>query len=198
MAVVSLGRHCQAAHQIDRLIGPGRPAQFFDWLITPHGGLIALLEGGFSGFLTPANLRVDAEHLGHHVVVDTAFGVELFHEFPVGETVAGRLSAVQAKYAALARRFLALPGPGCLFVRQVEPRDMRADHAQAIMDALGRHFASGFRLLMVSEALPEPGWEVAGVKMTQVAQDEPYRWQGCDAAWDAVFGTLEYPHLRSG
>ncbi|MBB5687120.1 DUF1796 family putative cysteine peptidase [Sphingobium boeckii] len=187
---ISLGRHCQAAHQIDRVTGPGRPAQFFDWLITPHEGLIALLKGGFGGFLAPHNLRSQGEHEGFHAVTDAAFGVEMLHDFPFDARIDVRLAGVQAKYAHLAQRFLTLPGGReCVFMRQVEAFD--PIQAGAIFAVLGQWFKPGFRLAILADSEIADQPVMPDIRVVHVPQPAPYVWKGSDPAWDKAFKALE-------
>lgn len=189
--LISLGRHCQAAHQIGRVAGPLRQSHFFDWLITPHHGLLALLANRFNGFLAPANLRVDGEHDGFHRVTDSAFGVEMLHDFPITQSVESRILVAQTKYAHLAQRFLALPGgEDCIFIRHVEPEELRQDNIRGLYAALGALLNPGFRLVIISEITRPAAWTIPGITILPVVQPEPYVWTGSDTSWDLVFDKL--------
>lgn len=186
--LISLGHDCQTASQIDRVTGAGRPAQFFDWLVTPHDGLIALLRDDFQGFLSPGNISDRGEHDGFHFVVDSKFGVDLIHEFPIAQSIESKLAAVQAKFAYLADRFRALASqPDLVFVRQVAPALLQEDHARSLHETLAKRFDRGFRLLLVSDVLIAPRWSIPGVTAWCVRQPEPYVWTGSDAAWNDAF-----------
>src|ERR1700722_19451349 len=117
---VSLGHHCQAAYQIRRVSAPRARAQFFDWLVTPHDGLIALLQNRFCGFLTKENLLTRGAYGRNHDVVDVLFRIRLLHDFPLSVSLADGLGAVQRKYRVLADRFLDLPHRDLIFIRYVE------------------------------------------------------------------------------
>lgn len=189
--LVSLGYHCQAAHQIQRLDRAPTPAQFFDWLITPHDALIRMLAGRFSGFLGKHNLTIDGEADGHHIVTDRAFGVEIRHDFPSSASIADSLGSVQSKYTMLANRFFDLARrPGLIFVRQVAPEDFREDHARELQQALGSLFGDRFRLVFVSDVRSVPQWQIPSVLVRSVAQPQPYMWQGSNGAWDDLFREL--------
>lgn len=189
--LVSLGYHCQAAHQIQRVDPTGMTAQIFDWLITPHDALIRLLAGRFSGFLGKPNLTIDGEADGHHIVTDRAFGVEMRHDFPSSASIADSLGSVQSKYTMLANRFFDLGRrPGLIFVRHVRPEDLREDHARELQQVLGSLFGKKFRLVFVSDVPKVPDWSMPAVLVRQIAQPEPYVWQGSNAAWDALFREL--------
>jgi hypothetical protein len=189
--LISLGRDCQAASQIDRVTGAGRPSQFFDWLVTPHDGLISLLGDDFQGFLSPGNISDRGEHDGFHYAVDSKFGIELIHEFPISQSIESKLPSVRAKFAHLADRFRALADQSDLvFVRQVEPVFFREDHARLLYEALSNRFDRSFRLLFVSDVFTAPNWSIPGVTAWCVRQPKPYVWTGSNAAWDDAFRAL--------
>lgn len=170
--IVSLGRHCQAAHQIRRIAETAWQPQFFDWLITPHDGLIGLLENRFGGFLESGNIAIDGVHGEFQRVIDRRYGVEVLHDFPIGEDVTERLPLVRAKFAHLARRFVALEDPA--FVRQVEVVDPMEE--ATLKTTLSGIFATRSTLTMIADS--------------EVPQVGPYVWSGDDEAWAAVLGSM--------
>jgi hypothetical protein len=194
---VSLGSHCQAAYQIRRVSVPRAKAQFFDWLVTPHDGLIALLQNRFGEFLTKENLLVRGAHGRYHDVVDVLFGIKLLHDFPRSVSLADGLSAVQQKYRVLAGRFLALPHKDLIFIRHVEAEHCCRSEAEELHAVLATHFGRDCRLIIASDQLPSEPWHIQGVKAFQLAQPKPYIWRGLDAAWDALFSGALDPKCAS-
>lgn len=184
---VSLGHHCQAAYQIRRVSVPRARAQFFDWLVTPHDGLIALLQNRFCGFLTKENLLARGAHGRYHDVVDVLFRIRLLHDFPLSASLADGLGAVQRKYKVLADRFLALPHRDLIFIRYVQAEHCCQSEAEELHAVLVAQFGRACRLIMASEQPPGERWHVQGVKAFQLAQPKPYIWSGLNAAWDALF-----------
>ncbi|CAN5182930.1 hypothetical protein BH09PSE3_BH09PSE3_22950 [soil metagenome] len=105
-------------------------------------------------------------------MIDRRYGIEVLHDFPVDEDVGLRLGMVQAKFAHLARRFLALDDVD--FVRQVE--GVEPVEEQELRTGLSRIFGDRFRLTMVADsAVPQAG---------------NYIWSGDDGCWDAVLGSI--------
>lgn len=184
---VSLGHHCQAAYQIRRVSVPRARAQFFDWLVTPHDGLIALLQNRFCGFLTKENLLARGARGRFHNVVDVRFGIGLLHEFPLSISLTDGLGAAQRKYRALADRFLALPRGDLIFIRYVEAEHCCRSEAEELYAVLAAQFGRDCRLIIASDQLPGERWHIQGVEAFQLAQPTPYIWSGLDAAWDALF-----------
>lgn len=184
---VSLGHHCQAAYQIRRVSVPRARAQFFDWLVTPHDGLIALLQNRFCGFLIKENLLTRGARGKYHDVTDVRFRTRLLHDFPLSVSLDDGLGAVQRKYRVLADRFLALPRRELIFIRYVEPEHCCQSEAQELHTVLAAQFGRDCRLVIASDQSPGERWHVQGVKAFQLAQPEPYIWSGLNAAWDALF-----------
>ena len=184
---VSLGHHCQAAYQIRRVSVPRARAQFFDWLVTPHDGLIALLQNNFCGFLTKENLLARGARGRYHDVIDVLFRIRLLHDFPLSVSLADGLCAVQRKYRVLADRFLALPRRDLIFIRYVEAEHCCQSEAEELHAVLAAQFGQDCRLIIASDQPPGERWHIRGVKAFQLAQPKPYIWRGLNAAWDALF-----------
>lgn len=194
---VSLGHHCQAAYQIRRVSVPRARAQFFDWLVTPHDGLISLLQNRFCGFLAKENILTRGARGKYHKVVDTLFRIQLLHDFPRSVSLADGLGAVQRKYKVLANRFLALPHKDLIFIRYVEAERCCQSEAEELHAVLAAQFGGDCRLIIATDRLPSKRWRLQGVKTFQLEQPEPYIWSGLNAAWDALFSAALGAYERS-
>ena len=182
---VSLGRGCQPAYQIRRVLGISR-AQVFDWILTLDAGLAALIESNLEGFFARDRLGPDPEGR----IIDLPTGTKFFHEFPVGCDFYAKHAEHAGRYAMLAERWLGLlrsRGP-VLFVRQhgwdPDPRATAARLRQAIgMRAPRLRFAI---LYLTGDPADEAPWGLNGVINRHLPQPEPYDWRGDDVAWERL------------
>lgn len=183
--VVSLGRGCQPAHQIRRILGI-TSAQVFDWIITTDEGLVSLIENQLEGFF--ARERLGAGPKG--TVVDLPSGTRFLHEFPKGSDLDAQHAEHQGRYAMLVQRWRALlqSDQHVLFVRQhgwdPEPRTAAARLRQAL-----RRQAPGLRftlLYLTNAPGDDASWGEAGIINRYLVQPVPYHWTGDDAAWERI------------
>jgi hypothetical protein len=183
--VVSLGKGCQPAHQIRRLLGT-TSAHVFDWIVTTDGGLVAHIASGLDGFF--ALDRLGPAPGG--VIADVATGTQFIHEFPKGREVRAQHAEHAARFAMLAARWRALlrSDQRVLFVRMHMDDDAPRASAERLRDAIaGRAPRLRFTILyLTDDPADEVGWGMAGIVNRHLKQPEPYAWEGDDAAWEAL------------
>ena len=185
--VVSLGRACQPAHQIRRILGI-TAAQVFDWIITTDQGLVALIEANLDGFFTPDRLVRDPK-VG---MVDLPTGTKFLHEFPKGSDVSAQHAEHAGRYAMLVRRWCTLLASDehVLFVRQHgwDPESRAA--AVRLRQAIRRQAPRlPFTILyLTSDPIDEVSWHEEGIINRYLPQPKPYHWKGDDAAWERLLG----------
>lgn len=183
--IVSLGRHCQPAHQIRRFLGYA-PSNVFDWIVTTDDGLVQLISSGLEGFFSIDLLGRNADG----VVLDALTGTKFFHGFPSGVGIAEGHRRQAARMAGQALRWRALMASSAqvLFVRQHGARPDVRRTAVRLRDTLRTAAPGiGFTLLYLTDPeAAEPDWGEPQIRNRPLAQPEPYRWQGLDAAWTRV------------
>jgi hypothetical protein len=183
--VVSLGKGCQPAHQIRRLIGIAS-AHVFDWIVTTDGGLVTHIESGLDGFF--ALDRLGAGPSG--VIVDVATGTQFIHEFPKGRELPAQHAEHAGRIAMLAARWRELLGSDqrVLFVRMHMDDEAPRASAERLRDAIaGRAPRLRFTILyLTDDPADEIAWGTAGIINRHLKQPEPYTWEGDDAAWEAL------------
>jgi hypothetical protein len=129
--LISLGRHCRTAYQIRRLTGD-ETAFYFDWLRTPHSGLVQVLRSDFKGTFEKQNLVLTE---GGTLVTDLSNGIgfrHIFSKLPEQNTIDP--TAIDREYSTqheklnflAARWHQAIRRHSILFVRQDTPSTAQA------------------------------------------------------------------------
>lgn len=178
--VVSLGRGCQPAHQIRRLL-QSSSANPFDWIVTTDEGLVAHIESGLEGFFDRDNLETGAEGF----IVDRATGTQFQHEFPKNTDFDAQYEASRGRFAMLSQRWRELlkSDQAVLFVRQHGwDADVRAS-AVRLRETI-RRCAPHLRftlLYLIKDAAAV--WGEAQILNRHLIQPDPYDWKGDDEAW---------------
>jgi hypothetical protein len=178
--VVSLGRGCQPAHQIRRIL-QSSSANIFDWIVTTDQGLVAHIESDLEGFFERDNLETATEGF----IVDRATGTQFQHEFPKGADFVAQHQASRGRFAMLAQRWrdLLASEQAVLFVRQHGwDADARAS-AVRLREAIRRcaphlHFTL---LYLTKDAAG--AWGEAQILNRHLIQPDPYDWKGDNDAW---------------
>ena len=185
--VISLGRGCQPAYQIRRILGI-ETAYPFDWILTTDLGLLALIETRLDGFFSRDRLGVAKNGL----IVDLPTETQFAHEFPTGTDFDSRYEMNAGRFEMLAHRWNELLNSKqrILFVRQHAWIPDRRGSAQKLRAAIKRQApALAFTILYLTAA-PEDeiSWNEYGIINRQLTQLEPYEWQGDGAAWERLLG----------
>ena len=184
--VVSLGRGCQPAHQLRRVLGIDR-AHVFDWVVTTDAGLVQHIETRLQGFFFPDTLTRSAKG----VIIDRRTGTSFPHETPRSgdpeeafETHAPRLFALVDRWHRLVASDRSV-----LFIRQHgwngKPRATALRLRTALRAAAPR---LRFRLLYLTppETAAELDPDQPDLLFRPLAQPDPPDWRGLDPPWDAV------------
>jgi len=193
---VGLGQHCESTYQIRRITGQEN-AHFFDWLEIDLVFVQQAIETDFRGLLRPGRMALTTDGQG---AVDLDAGIEFYHEFtarPGAElTVADveeQLPVVQEKMAFLATRWreMVTSQARVLYVRQDANGVESVADLRLLRDTIAdRYPGHDFAILWLRRSAPEDVEKLpAGTAFREVGL-VPGRWQGDDAAWDALFGSL--------
>lgn len=210
--IISLGARCQTAHQIRRYFGVQTPWPF-DWWVTPTMSLIELLENDFDGLFDPNCLEIGdgkAPGDGKHWTLCRRTGVIHAHDFERDQVTweidmtkfPAMCAANRVRYGAVIDWFRRLEGR-VLFVRcgkgfnhrSVRDAYYSVETLNRLMAALDKRLPGvDARLLLLSGDMEEPAdpdFDRTGIdaKITFDHADNSAatRWEGDDAAWDAVF-----------
>lgn len=184
--VVSLGRSCQAAHQLRHRLGLDR-AHVFDWLITTDRGLLYHIDTRLSRFFYPDTLVPD----DNGGIRDRITGTRFPHEFPRGAAFGIAYAKAAPRIFALARRWtdLMASDQSVLFIRHHGWHGDIPSCARRLHEALrGAAPRLRFRLLYLSapdrfQPLPDE----PGLLHRPLAQPADRDWRGLDSAWQALF-----------
>lgn len=183
--VISLGRACQPAHQIRRILGIAT-AHVFDWIITTDPGLLTLVDTNLDGLFSRDKLGVGTGNCIVHLPTDTRF----LHEFPRNGDIDAHYGQHDGRFAMLIERWRTVVASDArvLFVRQhawaAEPRTW-ALHLQTSLRRRGPRLT--FELLyLTNDPLDDLPWGLDGIVNRHLTQPEPYRWEGDDAAWERL------------
>lgn len=181
--VVSLGRACQPARQLRRILGT-ESAHVFDWIITTDQGLVSLIASDLDQFFAREKLTMGT----HGFIIDRETDTRFVHEFPKGSDFEAQYEANAARIAMLVGRWreLIASSQSVLFVRQhAWDADARAS-ARRLRDMITQKAPRlRFTLLYLTET-EEDDWGETGIISRRLTQLNPYEWQGDDAAWSAL------------
>jgi hypothetical protein len=182
--VVSLGRGCQPAHQIRRIL-QSSSANIFDWIVTTDEGLVAHIESGLDGFFERDSLAAGSEGF----IVDRATGTQFQHEFPKDADFDAQYEASKGRFIMLAQRWreLLASEQDVLFVRQHGwDADVRAS-AVRLRETIRRCAPRlHFTLLYLTKDAAGAPWGEAQILNRYLTQPDPYDWKGDDAAWSRL------------
>jgi len=178
--VVSLGRGCQPAHQIRRILQTSS-ANVFDWIVTTDQGLLTLIGTDLDGFFKRENLKAGPEGF----IVDPATETQFQHEFPKGSEFDAQYEANRGRFAMLAQRWLELLASEqtVLFVRQHGwDADARASAVRLRDTIRNRAPRLCFSILYLTKDVADD-WDEAQIRNRYLIQPDPYDWRGDDSAW---------------
>jgi hypothetical protein len=181
--VVSLGRACQPAYQIRRLV-PGAIAHVFDWIITNDHGLVSLIEAELNGHFARERLIMGPQNC----IIDRETKTQFLHEFPRGCDFEERYPENAERIAMLTERWHSLLASEqrVLFVRQHGwDADLRATAIRLRETIAAKAPRLRFTLLYLTET-EEADWGEEGIVNRRLNQPEPYVWTGDDAAWSQI------------
>jgi hypothetical protein len=195
--LISLGKTCQCAHQLRRFVGT-ESASYFDWLGTPHAGLILALKSNFGNCFLLPNLEV---RRNGETVIDSITGISHRHNFrKIQQTEKIDASLITADYPEQRKKmqylackwFSELQTQRILFVRHDAPS---AEEAGELLAALTQQNPTyGVNLLFVVP--PEYGVRLnlpgVFVEHESVCSD----WPGDDESWSKILG--KYWHDADG
>jgi UDP:flavonoid glycosyltransferase YjiC (YdhE family) len=189
--IIPLGRHCQTAYQIRRFTGDDT-AFYFDWLRTPHHGLVTILKDNFRGSFLRKNLQITEDGT---CVMDKANGVLFRHLFSkLSGTDIVDPDAIDREFEVhrqkidflIGRWQKAMQTEEILFVRQDAPDESEA--AELFDVLLSQGLRHPFDLLFV---VP-PGHELTAkhprihVERGGPLPSGPSDWKGEKTVWDRV------------
>src|SRR5262245_65264726 len=97
--VVSLGRGCQPAHQIRRILQTSA-AHIFDWIVTTDDGLATLVASNLDGFFDRDGLIMGPEGC----IIDRVTETQFQHEFPKDSDFETQYEAHRGRFVMLAER----------------------------------------------------------------------------------------------
>jgi Putative papain-like cysteine peptidase (DUF1796) len=189
--LVSLGRYCQTAYQIRRFTGDPI-ASYFDWIGTPHDGLVQTLQGEFRECFLLDNLSVTNDGLG---VVDRRTGLDFRHAFSVPryssrvdlKTFANEYETARKKETFLRLRWKkTIRHQHALYIRQDTPS---REEILELYDVLANQARlNRIGLLVVAP----PGYKLS-INHSNVCIESgvdlptsPLDWRGNDYAWDRI------------
>lgn len=181
--VVSLGRGCQPAHQIRRIL-QSSSANIFDWIVTTDQGLVTHIESELEGFFERDNLETGTEGF----IVDRATGTQFQHEFPKNANFDTQYESSRGRFAMLVQRWrdLLASEQAVLFVRQHGwDGDVRASAVRLRETIKRRAPHLHFTLLYLTKDAASP-WSEAQILNRHLTQPDPYDWKGDDNAWARV------------
>lgn len=187
---ISLGHACQPAHYIRNVLHQ-QEAYFFDWLVTPVGGLCKLIEfGPETLFFDKQQFRtVDEPDRKKATVTHNQLGVVFYHEFPRGPQALNAFPTVEMKFRHLAQKWHGLNTmrSKVLFIRHYAGK---AD-SLLIATTLRETFPDlPFDLLSVNEdeANKDP-WGIPGI-INMCVDPTTTDWKGDSEGWTHVLKTV--------
>lgn len=184
--VVSLGCHCQPAHQIRRVLNIDR-AHVFDWLISPHRSIRLTFESRFSRFFARSRLQRNENNR----VIDTTTGLQFFHNFSESEFIDKKDEELSSKYRELISRMRDLleDTAPALFVRQQSSVSAPIESALDLVRVLTAAAPQlPFTLLYITpEGVIEPlPRDTPHIIYRTIAYPPSSAWTGDDLAWERV------------
>lgn len=181
--IVSLGRACQPAYQIRRLLGV-QAAHVFDWIITPDTALQALLATRLDGFFSRDRLIMGPEAC----VIDALTDVRFLHEFPPGADLDEKYMEHAPRFRMLTERWRAFMASRrrVLFIRQhAWDADARATarRLRGTLDVVAPLLDYTLLYLTSDDEAP---WGEEKIFNRRLHQPEVPDWRGDDQAWAAL------------
>ena len=189
--LVSIGRYCQTAYQLRRFTN-NTTASFFDWLGTPHDGLIRVLQRDFLDCFLLENLVLSEDGLG---VVDQTNGIDFRHTFSnprYSHSIDLKIFALNYEVARQKADFLRLRWrktirrESTLYVRQDSPSPTQI---RELYDALAMQASPNrIGLLIVTPSSHPPAISLPDVYIESGPDlpTSPVDWKGTDEAWDRI------------
>jgi hypothetical protein len=188
---ISLGRHCQTAYQIRRYTGD-ETAFYFDWVGTPHRGLIQVLGNEFQESFQRDNLMLTEDGTN---VIDQSDGLCYRHSFSKiagqrninPDAIAREFDEEQRKYNFLISRWRStISTQSVVFVRQDTPSVAEAIELYDVL--VGQAGANPVGLLFVIPPEHELFVEHHGIYVEQggTLPSGPDDWKGVELAWEEI------------
>ena len=181
--VVSLGRACQPAYQLRRVLNISR-AHVFDWLITDDVGIRGHISARATDVLVLERLQRDEDG----VVCDRQTGTKFLHDFKKDVDIPTAWAAAVPRFATLVARWQKLMASNStvLFIRQHAWDCNPVEAADALLATLQ---AAAPRLRIRLLYLSEPEWtpdlpDRPNLIHRQMPQHPEGLWTGCDEIWD--------------
>ncbi|MFD5183670.1 DUF1796 family putative cysteine peptidase [Streptomyces sp. NPDC058372] len=201
-ACVGLGYHCETTYQLRRITGVER-AHFFDWLDLDLDAVTEAVDGGFRDVLRTGAVEPFSDGL---CALDRGSDIRFFHEFTPSDgehltqsDIDAQLPRVQAKFAALARRWhqLAASPAHVLHVHLDAFDEATADNVRRLRAVLAAaHPGHRSTLLWLRRTAPADAEALPPGILPRTVAGAPGRWEGDDHAWDAAFADLRVPRPR--
>lgn len=195
---VSLGRNCEVAFQFRRLLGKD-VAYYFNWLWTPLGSLIRILDNDFAGAFEKDQL----EAMRGGMVLDHAYGIRYHSPFwkELGTDLSGaRFHELHAqamgKIDLFKHRFRSLaqsPNKVLYFITTTEP-DAREKAAEVRTVLAARYPRHDFQVLvLMTEDKREAAWAEDRIHNRYLERFAPVlqATDGHQPSWDRIFA--EFP-----
>lgn len=184
---ISVGHACQPANYIKSLTSQ-QEANFFDWLVTPVGALVKLVEfGPESLFYDKSQFwTVDEPGRKKATVTHKSLGVVFYHEFPLGPKALNSFTQVELKFRHLAQRWhgLGQTSRKVLFIRHYAGKN----DSLLIQNTLREAFPNlPFDLLSVNEDEENKApWGIPGI-INMCVNPTGADWKGDSVGWTNVF-----------
>ncbi|MFE3247129.1 DUF1796 family putative cysteine peptidase [Streptomyces sp. NPDC059209] len=193
---VGLGYHCETTYQLRRITGNGS-AHFFDWLDLELESVVEAIADDFTHVLRPGRVEPFSDGL---CALDRGSDIRFFHDFRPADgrlltqpDIDGQLGTVRAKFAALAERWRALAESPAqvLYVHHDAFDESTARDLNRLRQVIATaHPRQRFSLLWLRRTPPaDPAVLSPDITWGTVAEN-PGRWEGDDAQWDAVFSAV--------
>ncbi|WP_158630052.1 DUF1796 family putative cysteine peptidase [Cohnella sp. AR92] len=181
-AFVSLGATCQTAHQLRRL-GLRRFAGPLDWFISRNASDISrLVSNRFDGLLNVNRLQVVGIDQTNHVIRDTGYNLESYHDFPAFQPWTVAYPEVASKLRRRAQAVLSAGAGGPLCFVRTEASESQSLQLQRALSLIAPR---GFRLLVVNfkdeYRIRHEDWGFPGIASISIPTG--HDWRGYDQAW---------------
>jgi hypothetical protein len=189
--LISIGKHCRAAHQLRRITGR-QSASYFDWIGTPHQAILYALRNGLESIFRREYLGVTSDGRG---VIDLRSGITYYHHFP-RSSVGGKvdMQCIDSGYLLQKKKFdflrarwyESIASAETLFIRQ---DCLSTDQAFELYSALVSHANHEDIGLLV---ITPPGHTLrVDHPRIHVAPGDPEAksgeyWKGDDECWNSI------------
>lgn len=198
---ISLGKNCECAFQIRRILGRDS-SSFFSWNVTPLPAVDSLIRNRFQGILQLQNIT---PHADGSLLNDASHGFKFhspFNGFRDDPAFEKKFQDYKSKQRYLIDKFFRAREPGertaYFYKADAEPEDREdiRDRVRAVRDTLVQARGdSAFALVIIQDKqFQEPAWDDALIFNRYLARLAPWydATDGHVASWDRIFA--EFPH----